>query len=106
MYSIHYSIFWNINTMKTSQYMYFPSQLFNTDLSEGVFLAVQAELAVGDPVGDPAHHCAEVGVAGHPTRVARHVVVTQGNIHPSNLVKSVHSLLKYSFRQINNILKI
>jgi hypothetical protein len=93
-----YSIFWNINTIQTSKY--FPSELFNTDLSEGVFLAVQAELAVGDPVGHPAHHGAEVGVAGHPTRVARHVVVTQGNIHPINLVKLVHSLLKYSFRQI------
>jgi hypothetical protein len=90
-----YSIFWNINTIQTSQY--FPSQLFNTDLSEGVLLAVQAELAVGDPVGHPAHHGAEVGVAGHPARVAPHVVVTQGNIHPIKLVKLVHSLLKKQF---------
>jgi len=90
-----YSIFCNINSIQTSKY--FPSQLFNTDLSEGVLLAVQAELAVGDPVGHPAHHGAEVGVAGHPARVARHVVVTQGNIHPTNLVKLVHSLLKKRF---------
>jgi hypothetical protein len=87
-----YSIFCNINSKQTSKY--FPSQLLNTDLSEGIFLAVQAELAVGDPVGDPAHHGAKVGVAGHPTRVARHVVVTQGNIHHINLVKLFHSLLK------------